>query len=285
VTLRTSRLGPVATAVLVTAATVLALLTVGPGPGASAQVADGPGSAGPGSSGRGSGDRAGTAASLPLAGLRIALDPGHQLGNHRFPGRIDRLVPAGGFRKPCNTTGTATDGGYPEATFTFAVARDVATRLRALGASVRMTRTANSERLWGPCVDTRGRFGARVGADLEVSLHGDGAAASGRGFHVIAPVSRAPWTTDIATASWRLATALRSGLDARGLPRSTYLAAGTGLVRRADLGMLNMSDVPIAMIELGNMRNRADARRMRSARGQQAYAAAVVLGIRRYLHR
>ena len=39
----------------------------------------------------------------------MVIDPGHQLGNHNFPRKINRLVPAGGFKKPCNTTGTATD--------------------------------------------------------------------------------------------------------------------------------------------------------------------------------
>ena len=224
-------------------------------------------------------------ARLPLSGVRIALDPGHQLGNHYFPARINTQVPAGGFRKPCNTTGTATDGGFPEATFTFLVARAVADRLRGLGAEVRLTRTRNSESLWGPCVDARGRFGARVGADLAVSLHGDGAGAGGRGFHVIAPTARRPWTTDIAAPSLRLARALRSGLDGRRVPRSTYLAGGTALVQRADLGTLNLSDVPIAMIELGNMRNLADARMMRSASGRATYAAGIVRGIRRYLAR
>ena len=52
----------------------------------------------------------------------VVIDPGHQLGNHNFPGRTQRLVPAGGFRKPCNTTGTATNGGYPEASLTWDVA-------------------------------------------------------------------------------------------------------------------------------------------------------------------
>jgi N-acetylmuramoyl-L-alanine amidase len=224
-------------------------------------------------------------AALPLAGVRIALDPGHQLGNHNFPAQISRQVPAGGFTKPCNSTGTATNGGYPEATFTFQLARSVADRLRALGATVRLTRTRNSETLWGPCVDARGRFGAAVDADLAVSLHADGARAGARGFHVIAPTARAPWTTDIAADSWRLARALRAGLDARGVLRSTYLAGGTALVRRSDLGTLNLSDVPIAMIETGNMRNAADARLMRSTSGRATYATGVVRGIRRYLDR
>ncbi len=108
------------------------------------------------------------------------------------------LVPAGGFEKPCNTTGTATAGGVPEATVTFDLARAVEQRLEALGAKVRMTRNANSDDQWGPCVDARGQFGKRVGAQVMVSLHADGSAAQDRGFHVIAPTRRTPWTTDIA---------------------------------------------------------------------------------------
>lgn len=221
----------------------------------------------------------------PLAGVRIALDPGHQLGNHNFPRQISRKVPAGGFTKPCNTTGTATNGGFPEATATFRVTQQVASRLRALGASVVLTRTRNSQSLWGPCVNVRGRFGAKVGAVLMVSLHADGAAASGHGFHVIAPKSRSPWTTDIAEPSLRLAKALRAGLDGRGISRATYLARGRGLTIRGDLATLNLADVPTAMIELGNMRNRGDARRLSTRSGQATYAAAVVQGIRTYLNR
>lgn len=225
------------------------------------------------------------AAAFPLSGIRIALDPGHQLGNHNFPAQINRLVPAGGFRKACDTTGTATNAGYPEATFTFQVAQAVASRLRALGAQVVMTRYRNSQSLWGPCVDVRGRFGARSGSVLKVSLHGDGAPSSGRGFHVIYPTRRYPWTTDIYWRSLRLARAMRAGLDARGIPRSSYVGGGTGLVRRSDLAGLNLSDVPAVMIELGNMRNASDARRMTSRAGRAVYAAAVVAGIRRYLAR
>ena len=223
--------------------------------------------------------------STPLRGLTIALDPGHQLGNHRFPRQTRRLVPAGGFRKPCNTTGTATAGGLAEATVDFRLARGVKRRLEKLGARVRMTRTTNRQDRWGPCVDARGRFGKRVGAQLMVSLHADGAAPSRRGFHVITPVRRSPWTTDISASSLRLARQLRDSLTAYGVPRSNYVGDGSGLVARSDLGTLNMSDVPVAMIEVGNMRNRRDARRMTTVRGQARYANAVVRGIRTCLRR
>lgn len=224
-----------------------------------------------------------SSAAQPLAGVRIALDPGHQLGNHNFLTQIRRLVPAGGFSKPCNTTGTETNAGYPEPTFNFALARAIRSRLQELGATVLFTRGANSELLWGPCVDARGRFGAKVGARLAVSLHADGAPSAGHGFHVIEPASRAPWTTDIAVRSRRLAHALRDALDSRHIARSTYVGNGTGLNVRSDLATLNLSDVPIAMIEIGNMRNAGDAARMTSSSGRSTYAAAVVDGIRRYL--
>lgn len=224
-------------------------------------------------------------ARTPLRNLTIALDPGHQLGNHNFPRQVNALVPAGGFRKPCNTTGTATNRGVAEATVNMRLARAVKRRLEALGARVRMTRVANSQRRWGPCINTRGEFGRRVGARLMVSLHADGAPASARGFHVIAPTRRSPWTTDIAGPSLRLAKALRDGLTAHRVPRANYTGGGTGLNVRSDLGTLNLSDVPVAMIEIGNMRNSGDARRMTSTRGRARHADAVVRGIRTFLGR
>ena len=220
----------------------------------------------------------------PLAGRVVVIDPGHQLGNHNYPRQIARLVPAGGFRKPCNTTGTATRGGFAEATFAIRVARLLRDRLRRLGAEVRMTRTRNRQDLWGPCVDERGRAGNRAPADLKVSIHGDGSTASGaRGFHVIRPTSRRGWTDDIARPSRRLALAVRAGLRDRGLRVANYTAGGDGLDARGDLGTLNLSDIPTVMVELGNMRNARDARRMTSDRGRATYAAGLASGVRRFL--
>lgn len=220
----------------------------------------------------------------PLAGRVIVLDPGHQLGNRRHARDIGRLVDAGGFTKPCNTTGTATNGGFPEATLTWSVARRLEQRLEDLGARVVLTRTANSDALWGPCVDTRGRAGAKAGADLELSIHGDGSTTPGaHGFHVIAPADRAPWTSDVYAPSRRLALAVRSALHGAGFPYATYLAGGDGYDTRGDLGTLNLSDVPIAMVELGNMRSSTDARVMTSAAGRDRYAAALAKGVVAYL--
>lgn len=225
------------------------------------------------------------AATQPLSGVVIAIDPGHQLGNHNFPSKINRLVNAGGFKKACNSTGTATNSGFPEATFTFLTARRVARRLRDLGAVVYLTRTANSQSLWGPCIDARGLFGAKVGADLTLSIHGDGSTSGGRGFHIIAPTLVKGYTGDILKPSARLARVVRSALVNAGYTPATYTAGGDGLDFRGDLGTLNRSDVPVVMAELGNMRSARDAAWMSTPEGRDRMAASLVRGLRAFLRR
>ena len=226
------------------------------------------------------------AARLPLAGKTIVIDPGHQLGNHNFPREINRLVSVGGSRKPCNTTGTATNAGFPEATMNWQVSQVLRQELVSLGAEVILTRDSNRQDRWGPCVDVRGSAGNDIPADLKISVHGDGSdgyATGARGFHVIAPTDRAPYTHDIYAQSRRLALDVRAGLQGVGIPVANYIAGGDGLDFRSDLGTLNLSNVPTVMAELGNMRNRQDAQRMTSRAGRARYARGLANGVTRFL--
>ncbi|MCW2797197.1 N-acetylmuramoyl-L-alanine amidase [Nocardioides sp.] len=212
------------------------------------------------------------------------IDPGHQLGNHNYPAKINRPVPAGGFKKPCNTTGTATNAGYPEATFVWRVSLLLRDRLVNQGARVVLTRHSNRQDRWGPCVDTRGRAGNAIPADLKISVHGDGSYTAGaRGFHVIAPTDRRPWTHDIYPTSKRLARDTRAALLGVGLPVANYIAGGDGLDFRSDLATLNLSDVPTVMVELGNMRNARDARQMTTVAGRTTYARGLARAIDAFL--
>jgi N-acetylmuramoyl-L-alanine amidase len=226
-----------------------------------------------------------TAATKPLADKVIVIDPGHQLGNSRHLAQINRLVNAGGFRKACNTTGTATNSGYPESTFAMSTAVYLKRRLEAAGAKVYLTRPSDSRNLWGPCIDVRGRFGNSVHADAVVSIHGDGAAARNKGFFVIQPALRRGWTDDIYRSSAQLAVSVRAGLDSVRLRRSN-MYGGDGLDTRGDLGTLNWSNRPIVMVEMGNMRNATDAAHMRSAAWRdRVYAAGLAAGLTKYLIR
>lgn len=219
-----------------------------------------------------------------LAGRTVVLDAGHQLGNGRFVDEIAHSVPAGGGRtKACNTTGTASDDGYPEATFAFSVTEELAARLRALGASVVLTRSRNEIGLWGPCVDERGRAGNALPgggrADLKLSVHGDGCLGCGPGFHVLVTGPDHP----VGEASHAFAGDLRAALLAAGLERAAYTGEGVGLVERDDLATLNLSRMPAAMVELGNMRDPADAAWMQDGRGRARIAEALAAAVVAYL--
>lgn len=220
------------------------------------------------------------ASTLPLSGIVIAVDPGHNGGSAAHMSVINRLVWIGNRWKACNTVGTTTVSGYPEHRFDFAVALRVKARLEALGATVYLTRTGDTG--VGPCIDVRGKFGATVHAQLTVSIHGDGSSSSHRGFFVMKPGYVRGYTDDILARSGTLAIAVRKGLLSVGLPMANYYATN-GIVSRIDLGTLNMSNVPAVMVELGNMKNSGDATRMKSTTGRDRYAAGLVAGIRFYL--
>jgi N-acetylmuramoyl-L-alanine amidase len=218
-----------------------------------------------------------------LDGKVVVIDPGHQLGNSTHLRQINRLVNAGGFMKACNTTGTATNGGYPEATFTWRVAQALKRQLRSRGATVYLTRHTNSYADWGPCIDVRGRKGNKVHADAAISIHGDGAAADVRGFFVIRPGDLPGWTSDIYRVSHHFALNVRSGLT-RAAVRVSNGYGGDGLDTREDLGTLNWSNVPIVMVELANMRNATDARHITSPHYRRhSFARGLRYGIVKFL--
>src|SRR5262245_52785598 len=217
----------------------------------------------------------------PLEGRTIVVDPGHNGRNWAHPAEINRLVDAGTLRKACDTTGTATVGGYSEAAYTLDVARRLARILRAAGARVVLTRTTNDG--WGPCITTRAAIGNRVHADVAVSIHADGGPVSGRGFHVIYPPSIRGLTDDIAAASRRLAVDVRDAFrSGTGEPVSDY-AGRDGLEVRSDIGGLNRSDVPKVLVETGNMRNAGDADRLESPAYRQRAAVALARGLEAFL--
>jgi N-acetylmuramoyl-L-alanine amidase len=208
------------------------------------------------------------------------LDPGHNGNNARHLDEISRPVDAGGFQKPCNTEGTATAGGYSEATFNWDVAKLLAARLRASGATVILTRRSNTG--WGPCVDERGLIAHRNHADLLLSIHADGSIETDHGFYVMSPAPLPGYTGRTASPSRRAAVALRDGMQDAGFRPANYVAS-RGLWVRSDLGTLNRAGTPAIMIECGNMLNRRDAATMTSRAGRSAIAAALADGVARYL--
>ncbi|MFC4854533.1 N-acetylmuramoyl-L-alanine amidase [Actinophytocola glycyrrhizae] len=210
----------------------------------------------------------------------VVVDPGHNGANAAHPAEINRQVPAGRGRwKACNTTGTATDAGYPEHAFTWDVAVRVRDLLTAQGVRVVLTRPDDNG--VGPCVDRRAAIGNESGAAAVVSIHADGATdPAARGFHIA--YSAPPLNEAQGEPATRLATTMRDTFVAKGFTTSTYIGSA-GLSPRDDLGGLNLSQRPAVLVECGNMRNAAEAATFSGQDGRASYAAAIAAGILAYL--
>lgn len=181
--------------------------------------------------------------------------------------------------KPCNTTGTSTNAGYPEHAFTWAVALRVRQLLEQQHITVVMTRPNDTG--VGPCVNKRAEIGNAANATAVVSIHGDGATA-GHGFHIMRAVHDLG-TPSADEASGRLAVDVHNSMLAEsGMTTATY-AGSNGYDQRADLAGLNLSSRPTIMIECGNMRDAGDATRMSTVDGQDHIAAALAAGIEEFL--
>ncbi|MFI7445570.1 N-acetylmuramoyl-L-alanine amidase [Nonomuraea indica] len=222
-------------------------------------------------------DPAGTA----LAGKVVVLDPGHNGGNAAHPEEINRPVDIITQRKPCNTTGTSTDAGYAEHAFAWDVARRLRPLLEKEGARVVLTRP--DDRGVGPCITERAAIGNKARADAVLSIHGDGAAPGGHGFHVLLPGLIAGHNDAVVAPSRKLGLAVREAYRrGTGLPYSTY-AGREGLETRTDLGGLNLSTRPAVFVECGNMRNRGDAAKLSDPAFRERIAASLAAGLTTYL--
>jgi N-acetylmuramoyl-L-alanine amidase len=224
----------------------------------------------------------GTTAPTAPAGQRavVVIDPGHNGGNGAHPDVINQPVDAGGFTKPCNTTGASTNDGTTESAINWAVAQLLRDRLVAAGIDVVMTR--DSDTGVGPCVDERGLAAANAGASLLVSIHADGAGGADHGFHVIHPGLRPGYTDASVGPSNDLAVRVRDALVAARFAPAGYVGSG-GLDERDDLGTLNRAGVPAVMLEAGNLRNADDAALLTSPDGQARVADAVAAAVLAYL--
>jgi N-acetylmuramoyl-L-alanine amidase len=212
-----------------------------------------------------------------IVGTAVFLDPGHNAVNDAS---INEQVPNGrGGTKACNTSGTATDDGYPEHAFNWAVVGLISGSLNQMGVRTQLSR--GDDNSVGPCVDQRAAMANAMHPDAIVSIHADGGPASGSGFHV--NYSSPPLNDVQAGPAVQLAHRMRDALVQAGFQPSNYIGSD-GLYGRDDLAGMNLAQYPAVLVELGNMKNPDEAARMESPEGRARYAAAVTQGVVAYLN-
>jgi N-acetylmuramoyl-L-alanine amidase len=217
-----------------------------------------------------------SAAPANIAGMIVFLDPGHNGANDAS---ISKQVPTGrGGTKNCQESGTSTDDGYPEHSFTWDTTLRIRQALTALGVRTAMSR--GNDTALGPCVDERAAMANSLQPNAIVSIHGDGGPPTGRGFHVL--YSAPPLNQAQAGPAVQFAQIMRDQLTASGFVPSTYTGSN-GLDPRSDIAGLNLAQFPSILVECGNMKNPVDSGLMKSPEGRQKYADAVVRGIAGFL--
>lgn len=206
----------------------------------------------------------------------VFLDPGHNGANDAS---ISRQVPNGrGGTKDCQATGTSTDSGYPEHTFTWDTTLRIRAALSALGVRTAMSR--GNDNALGPCVDERAAMANALRPNAIVSIHADGGPPTGRGFHV--NYSAPPLNQAQAGPAVQFAHTMRDQLAGSGISPANYIGQN-GLYGRSDLAGLNLAQYPAILVELGNMKNPADSELMETPAGRQKYADAVTKGVAAFL--
>lgn len=210
-----------------------------------------------------------------LKGKTIYLDPGH--AGTAPPAELTADDGRGGV-KSCNTSGTASDDGWPEHTFTWEIAGQLRGILESAGATVIMSRPDDTGR--ADCIDERTVKENSSAADAVVSIHADGSTAGNNGFHISSISDPLPMNRPEESA--RLAADVRNAMVNYGFHPSNYLG-DKGLYPRADLTGLNLSSKPKILIEFGNMRDPEDLAALRSPDGRQQRAGAVAQGLADYL--
>ena len=214
-------------------------------------------------------------ANAGIAGMGVFLDPGHNAGADTTS-QVDN---GRGGTKQCNTSGAATNDGYPEHAFTWAVVGLISGSLNQVGVRTELSR--DSDNGVGPCVDKRAALANAMHPDAIVSIHADGGPPSGSGFHV--NYSSPPLNDVQAGPAVQLARTIRDALVQAGFHPSTYVGSD-GLYGRADLAGLNLAEYPAVLVELGNMKNADEAAQMQSPDGRARYANAVTQGIVNFLN-
>lgn len=210
------------------------------------------------------------AQTLRLSGIKIGIDPGHQLHQNS---EQETISPTSSETKAKVASGTAgVKSRVPEYQVNLDVSLQLRDALEALGCTVYMTRETNEVDISN---QERAIMMNEYGVDLVLRIHCNGASnssANGIGLYVNA-------TGDIAEPSYAAAEAI--------LPAMTAAtgARADGIFRRDTYTGLNWSTVPCILVEMGFMSNPEEDLKLNDPDYQQKLVQGMVEGVCAYFER
>lgn len=201
---------------------------------------------------------------LPMTGLVIGIDPGHQ---EKANSAHEPVAPGSKQTKPKVASGTqGIASGVPEYETNLQISLLLRDALEKLGAQVIMTRTKND-------VDIsnieRAQMCNQAQADLVLRLHCNGSTnKETHGIGLYVGVS-----TEVAQSSYVMAEILLDAMTAE------TGAKGNGVYRRDSYSGLNWSEVPSILVEMGYMTNPEEDRNLQDPLYQEKLVTGMIKGL------
>ncbi|MBR3631169.1 MAG: N-acetylmuramoyl-L-alanine amidase [Oscillospiraceae bacterium] len=205
-----------------------------------------------------------TEAAGKLYGIKIGIDPGHQLHGNSEQEAIAPWNPTTKDKVKSGTTGVAT--GIPEYVTNLDLSLALRTELEAEGATVYMTRETHDVNLSN---QERTKMMNEYGVDLMLRIHcdaSDNPEATGIGLYVSE-------SNAIAAQSYQYAQIIQPILC------ETVGAQNRGIVQNDNYTGQNWAEVPCIMIECGFMTNPEEDRLLNDPAYQEKLAEGIVRGI------
>ena len=207
---------------------------------------------------------------LPLYGLKIGIDPGHQL---KGDSGKEPVAPGSSETKARVAVGTrGVSTGRPEHEVDLEIALKLKELLEEMGALVLMTRETADVNISNV---ERAEMMNRWGADCTLRIHCDGAmdhSINGMAMYV-------RLSGDKAEESYELARCLLSAMG------GTTGAKQRGVFKRNTYSGLNWSKVPAVLIECGYMSNPEEDSLLSTPEYQEKLALGMALGLMDYFGR
>ena len=210
---------------------------------------------------------------LPLDGITICIDPGHQA---KSLAATEPISPGSKVRKAMDSGGTrGIVTKTPESELVLAVGLALRDELLLRGATVVMTRETQKSRIGNVA---RAKVANEAKADLCIRLHADGSDNRKiNGLSVLVPGDKSACGTTVAAISTKIGKALLLTVaDEMKLSRNN-------LVKRNDLTGFNWSKVPVLLVEIGFMTNAEEDRKMADKTWRAGMAAVLADGIEKGL--
>jgi N-acetylmuramoyl-L-alanine amidase len=207
---------------------------------------------------------------LPLTGENVGIDAGHQSkgNNGKEP-----LAPDSSVTKAKVTSGTSgVSTGTSEHELNLAVAKKLKAILEERGAEVVMTRETDDVDISNKA---RAEIMNKAGVDICIRIHANGGGASESGAMMLVPKGHV--SKEIEKESENAGKIIfKAYLDETG-------AKDIGVIPRSDMTGFNWSKVPVCLIEMGYMSNKAEDELMEADDYRKKCALGLANGIEKYL--